>query len=156
MKLASDLTNRLNRIEWRNPKVVSSEAEALIQEHLRRIRSVLNFLISSRGLTPGEAYAVTQSGGHSSAPYEELLRTLFEDVAFQGVGGMRESLILTIASAYSWEQDADLRKFENPWEPLVRLYELGYTSTFEEGPEGTSIDLIVGLKEGEQTYTILE
>jgi hypothetical protein len=150
-----DLAARLNRIEWRNPQTVSPEAETLIQDYLRRIRNVINFLVTTRGLNPSEAYAVAQAGGHASARYEALLKTLFTDVAFRGVGGVREALILTIASAWSWELDPELGKLENPWKPLVKVYELGYTSTFEEGPEAKTIDLVIGLRDGEKTYKII-
>jgi hypothetical protein len=155
MEPPPDLAERLNRIEWRKPSAISPDADVLIQEHLRRIRHVINSLVTARGLNPCEAYAAAQSGGHASERYEMLLETLFKDVEFRGVGGMREALILTIASMWSWELDAELGKFENPWEPLAKLYELGYTSTFEEGPEGKTIDLIIGLKDGEKTYKII-
>ncbi len=154
MQRPSLLAERLNRVEWLKPRAVSPEAEALIHEHLRRIRSVIHFLVATRRITPGDAYSIAQSGGHASPRYDELLKTLFKDVNFLGVGGVRESLILTIASSYSWELDADLGKFENPWEPLVKLYELGHTSTFEEGPEGKTIDLVIGLNDGEKPYKI--
>ncbi len=155
MVATSELADRLNRIEWRRRQSVSPDAESLIQEHLRKIRCVIDVLISTRGLSPSDAYAVAQAGGHASANYEALLKTLFNDVGFSGVGSAREALILTIASARSWELDPELGKLENPWEPLVRLYELGYTSSFEEGPDGTTVDLIIGLKDGEKTYRIV-
>jgi hypothetical protein len=155
MEAASTLAERLNRIEWLKPDVVSPEAEALVQAHLRRVRNAIGYLRATRGSKPCEAYAIAQAGGHASASYDSLLHTLFNDVQFRGVGPVRESLILTIASALSWRLDSDLGKLENPWEPLVQLYELGYTSSFEEGPEGETIDLVIGLKGGAKTYSIV-
>jgi hypothetical protein len=155
MQLFPDLAERLNRIEWRNPQTVSPDAQLLIQDHLRRIRNVINFLVNTRGLKPSEAYAAAQAGGHASARYDALLKTLFADVAFRGVGGVREAIILTIASAGSWELDQELGRLENPWEPLVKLYELGYTSTFEEGPDGNTIDLVIGLRDGDIRHKVI-
>jgi hypothetical protein len=155
MEPPADFVERLNRIEWRKPRTISPEAEALIQEHLRRIRQVIGFLIDTRGLTPSDAYAVAQAGGHDSGRYNTILDRLFEKVTFRGVGGVREALILTLASGWSWELDAELGRLENPWEPLVKLYELGYTSSFEEGADRNTMDLVVGLGEGEKLYSIV-
>ena len=156
MKPGSELAERWNRVEWLKPREISAQAEALIQEHVRRIQKVIHFLVTTRGLKPWEAYALAQSAGHSSPGYEALLATLFQNVEFRAVGGARESLILAIASAGAWELDPDLGNLDNPWEPIIQVYELGYTSSFEEGPEGETLDLIIHFKNSEKVYPIVQ
>jgi hypothetical protein len=154
MKPPADLADKLNRIEWRKPAAITPEAEQLIQEHIRKMGTVINSLGETARLSPSQAYAAAQSAGHDAPGYDALLDTLFKEVTFRNAG-VREALILSIAGAYTWDEDERLRHLENPWLPLLSLYEMGYTSSFEEGGDGQTIDLLIGYQGEVKSYRIV-
>jgi hypothetical protein len=148
------LVEWLNSIEWLRPEQISPEAEALIADHLRRIRAVINEVMVKKGVTAVEAHGVAQTAGHDTPEGEALLDDLFCKVVFRGAG-VRESLIGTIAAAYCWDLDPELRHLSNPWLPLVELYGMGYTTSGDDDPDGNGLALLVGYKNGIGSYRIV-
>ena len=143
----------LNRIEWRTAPAVTPKAEELITEHIRRLRAVMRHLHDRRALKPAEAYDEALAAGNEAPGYEEVMDLLFNAVSFRGAG-VREHLILVLASQYSWERDEEMGALENPWTPLLELYRLGYTSSFEEDEKEQTVDLLVGHQGGIDRYSI--
>lgn len=154
MKPLTEIVQQLNQIPWRSPISITPEAEALIQEHIAKMCSVINYLGSTRGLTANEAYAEAQSAGYAEPEYKTFMHTLFHDVQFRGAG-VREHLILAIASYYFWEKDPELGTLENPWTPLIQLYKMGYTSSFDEDEQGQTLNLLIGYKDVVKSYKLI-
>jgi hypothetical protein len=79
---------------------------------------------------------------------------LFKRIDFRSAPA-KEPLILTISSYYFWEKDHDMGHLDNPWAPLMKLYELGYTSTFDEDDLAGTLDVIIEYKEGTKVYPLV-
>jgi hypothetical protein len=153
MEPLTEIVQQLNHIPWRLPTSITPQAEVLIQEHIAKMRSVINYLVSTRGLAVDEAYAEAQSAGYTEPEHKTFMNTLFHDVQFRGAG-VREHLILAITSYYFWEKDSELGKLENPWEPLMQLYKIGYTSSFEE-EQGQTLNLLIGYQDVVKSYKLI-
>jgi hypothetical protein len=154
METVPEIIQKLNGIPWRKAITITNEAEALVQEHIRRMRAVIDHLGKTEGFHPSDAYAKAQSAGYDAPEYPAFMDRLFRDVHFRGAG-TREPLILTIAGHYFWSADRDLGQLENPWTPLMQLYEMGYTSSFDEDESLQSINILIGYQGGIQTYKLV-
>jgi hypothetical protein len=152
MDTVNQLAERLNRIQWLSPAFITPEAEGIIQEHLRRIRIVISHL-RQKGLALGAAHGRAHTAGHQSEEYKRVLDVLFHQVRFWGAQ-VRYPLIATIGACYGWDHDPELRDFPNPWLPLLELYDLGYTTSFKDAPDGSAVDLLVGYNNGIQAYAV--
>jgi hypothetical protein len=150
----SEFVESVSHIRWRTPEAVSPEAEGLIGEHIARMQEVVRVLQAKEGLTATAAYDRALSGGYQAPEYDELTRLLYERVDFRGAG-VREHLVFVLASAYCWEQDPSLGAQANPWTPLVQLYRLGYTTSFEDDEEAQTVELLVGYRDGIARYRIV-
>ena len=144
----------LNEMNWRSAQEITDEAERLIRQHIQKMRNVIEYLAASQGLDPAEAYARTQSAGSDDTDYGKFMEMLFNEVSFRGAG-VRENLIQDIASYYFWEADDELKGLENPWHPLIKLFELGYTSSFDENENGQSITVTIGYRHGKESYKLI-
>lgn len=153
MEDLEQIAERLNAIPWRTVAVITAEAEELIQDHIAKMQEVIRQLAATHGLAPEKAYAKAQTAGSDAPEYTAFMHMLFRRVTFRNAV-VREPLILTIASAYFWDMDPDLKSLPNPWAPLLKLYEMGYTSSFVEDPNTHSIDLLIGYKSGIQSYRL--
>jgi hypothetical protein len=148
------LVDWLNSITWLRHERITSEAESLMDDHLRKIRMVIKEVMTRNGVNAVEADGIAQTAGYKTAEYEALIDDLFDKVLFRGAG-VRESLIANIAAGYSWDLDPELRDLPNPWLPLIELYGMGYTSSGEDDPDGNGLTLIVGFKGGLRSYRII-
>jgi hypothetical protein len=144
----------LNSIEWLRPLQITAEAQNLIDDHLTKIRVVIKEVMTKRGVNAVDAHGIAQTAGHETPEAQSLLDDLFSKVAFRGAG-VRESLIATIASAYCWYDDAELRHLPNPWAPLIDLYGMGYTTSGDDDPDGNGLTLLVGYKDGSASFRIV-
>lgn len=144
----------LTAIPWASATTMSPEADELAHQHIAHMRRVLEERARITGGTLLKAYADAQSAGYQAEEYEDFLRMLFRDVDFRSAPA-KEPLILTIASFYFWDQDPDLGHFENPWAPLMKLYEQGYTSTFNEDEDANTLDIVIEYQEGNSIYSLV-
>jgi hypothetical protein len=148
------LVEWLNSIAWRGPEQITPEAEALIQDHLTKMRVVIKFLMKKREFNVVDAEGFAQCAGHDTPEQESLIDDLFSKVLFRGAG-VRESLIATTVAAYCWDLDPELRHLPNPWLPLVELYGMGYTTSGDADPDGNGLTLLVGYRTGIGSYRIV-
>lgn len=155
MEDMAKIINELNNIKWRTAITITPDAETLIQEHIMKMRIVIDYLGESKGLSPSDAYAEAQSAGYDTPGFGTFMEMLFKDVRFSGAG-VREHLITVISSCYFWKYDNELSQLENPWVPLMKLYEMGYTSSFDENDQGTIITLLIGYKGAIKKYTLIQ
>jgi hypothetical protein len=153
MGCTEEVINKFQHISWRSAAEITPEAEALIRDHIAKMRAVLEHLRAVRQLRSSEAYAEAQSAGYNAEGYDAFMDALFQEVEFRGAG-VREPLILTAASYCFWSQDPELGSLENPWTPLMKLYEAGYTSSFEENEEKQTLTLKIGYQGGLKTYPL--
>lgn len=153
MECTEEILQKFQNISWRSASEVTPEAESLIHDHITKMRTVLRHLSEVRQLGPSEAYAEAQSAGYQAPSYKEFMGDLFQRVDFRGAG-IREPLILTAASYCFWSKDPELGKLQNPWTPLIKLYELGYTSSFEENEEKQTLTLVIGYRGEIKTYAL--
>jgi hypothetical protein len=149
-----ELVGWLNAIEWGRPNSITPEAQALIDDHLTKIRIVLRDLMARKGVDPVIAHEIAQDAGNATPFGHSIMDDLFTKVVFKGAG-VREALIWSIAAAYCWDLDPNLRGFANPWEPLIELYGLGYTTSTEDDPDWSGLNLRVGYEGGIKSYRIL-
>jgi hypothetical protein len=150
----NEFVQSLNQISWNAAAAITPEAEFLIQEHLAKMQKVIKYLANTKGLKPIEAYAEAQSAGYDAAGYDTFMKMLFHEVKFSSAGP-REPLILTICGYYFWDADHDLGHLENPWAPLMRLYEMGYTSSFDEDERSQTLDVIIDYHNGFKLYKLI-
>ena len=151
MSCTDEVLNSFRKIKWRSATVITPNAESLIRDHIVRMNAVLEHLEKTRHLSALEGYAEAQSAGHKVPGYRTCMDTLFREAEFRGAG-VREPLILTACSYCFWSQDADLGHLPNPWAPLMTLYEMGYTSSFDEDEQQQKLRLLVGYQGGIQAY----
>jgi hypothetical protein len=149
-----ELVGWLNAIEWRRPDSITPEAQALIDDHLAKIRTVIRDLMAKKGVDAVTAHGIAQTAGQDTPFGHSIVHDLFRKVVFEGAG-VRTGLIGNIAAVYCWDLDPDLRGFANPWEPLMNLYGLGYTSSNEDDPDWSGLQLTVGHKGGIESYRII-
>jgi hypothetical protein len=103
----------LNSIEWLRAERITPEADAIIADHLTKIRNVVRDMMTKKGVNAVDAHRIAQTAGHNTPEGEALLDDLFSNVGFHGAG-VRESLVATIAAGYCWDFDRELRHFPNP------------------------------------------
>ena len=149
----AELSDWLNRINWLAPTAVSPDAESLIKEHLKRIRTVIKSIVDRENVSKAEAYSIAQTAGHNEFKCQGLLDDLFNKVTFRGAG-VRTALIANIAAGYCWGFDNELSHLPNPWIPLIDLYGMGYTSSTDEDPDTDSILLLIGYSQKTREYHI--
>jgi hypothetical protein len=153
-KRMKEIEERLNAIPWASATKMTPEAEALVEEHVVRIRRVIEHLVATKGRAPLDAYADAQSAGYMAQEYEPLLEMLFQRVNY-GSAPAKEPLTLTIASHYFWDRDPDMGHLPDPWAPLLKLYEMGYTSTFDQDDEAETLSTVINLAgKRERSYPI--
>jgi hypothetical protein len=149
-----EFVKSLNQIPWRQADTITPEAEMLVDEHIKKMQKVMGHLNVMESLKPTEAYAEAQSAGFDAPEYKTFMDLLFQMVEFRGAG-VREHLILATASYYFWDTDTKIGHLENPWSPLMRLYKMGYTSSFEEDEQKQTIDVIIGYRGGLKSYKLV-
>jgi hypothetical protein len=148
------LVEWLNSIEWLRPEQITPQAEALIADHLAKIRTVIKDVMAKKGVNAVEAHGIAQTAGHDTPEGESLLDDLFSKVLFRGAG-VRESLIANIVAGYCWDFDSELCNLPNPWLPLIELYGMGYTTSGDDDPDGNGLTLLVGYKDNSRAYRIV-
>ncbi|MDJ0694548.1 hypothetical protein [Mastigocoleus sp. MO_188.B34] len=150
----NEVEKYLCEIPWASARQMTLEADALAQQHIALMRNVLEYRSRMSGCSLLEAYSDAQSAGNEAKGHLNFLRMLFKRINFRGVPA-KEPLILTISSYYFWERDPEMGHLKNPWAPLMRLYELGYTSTFDEDEETSRLDVIIEYEEGSKVYPLV-
>jgi|SRR5215469_16093935 len=153
MGCSDEIIQKLQQVTWRSVAEITPQAEAFIREHIAKMSAVLKQLNRTQHLGPIKAYARAQSAGHQAAGYDDFMDRLFDEVEFRGAG-VREHIILAAAAYCFWSEDPDVCQLENPWAPVMKLYEAGYTSSFEENEREQSIKLLFGYKEGIKPYAL--
>lgn len=154
MQPPKNIVQTLNAIEWRKPTQVTPEAEALVEDFLKRSRFVISSLVKADSILPGEAFDVSRTAAPNSVINKVLTDTLFKNVTFRGAE-VRETIILPIVSFFSWDEDPTLKGFENPWKPVMELYKQGYTTDFDVSPDWDHVSVTVGFDSSEKTYQIV-
>jgi hypothetical protein len=144
---------RYNAIPWNSAKEITPEAEALVQEHISKMREVIEHLVKE-GRPALDVYADAQSAGYDAEGYDDFLEMLFKRVNYRPAPA-KEPLILTIVSHTFWKEDPDMGHLEDPWAPLVKLYEMGYTSSFDQDDEHEKLNVLIGYAGGERSYPLL-
>jgi hypothetical protein len=125
-------------IPWYSASSLTAQAESLAGEHVRRMRNVFEFL---KPKNHSDAYSDAQSAGYDAPNYGTFMQRLFK--LNYGSAPAKEPLILTLISDQFWSEDRDLCVLENPWEPLVQLYRLGFTSTYDEDEAKDQITVVL-------------
>jgi hypothetical protein len=148
------LIDWLNSIEWLRPQGITPEAQALIDDHLVKARKVTKEIMKIKRLNAVEAYGFAQTAPHDTPEGDSLLQELFTKVVFRGAG-VRESLITNITAAYCWNYVPKLCPMPNPWAPIIELYGMGYTTSGDDDPDGNGLTLLVGFKNGFNSYRII-
>jgi hypothetical protein len=80
---------------------------------------------------------------------------LFQTVKLPNAG-VRETILDPAASYLLWRETPRLADFPNPWEPLLELYRLGYTSDFDISSDFSSVDLILGFRGGQERFRLTD
>lgn len=150
----AEAVRSLNEIAWNQAPEITPAAEALVREHVARMREVMEFLKAEKGLPPTEAYAEAQSAGYDAPGYDAFMDMLFDEVKFRGAN-FREHLILALASYFFWGEDRDVGHLNNPWEPMLELYRQGYTSSFEEDEAEQRMDVVLSYRDGIKSYRLI-
>jgi hypothetical protein len=147
------LVQELNAIKWRNKKSITPGARSLIQVFIGKLRNVLADTLSASKTSPGEAFLLAYSAAPPPPRRDEVVDRLFQAVKLPGAG-VRETILNPVASYLLWQETQRFADFPNPWEPLLELYRMGYTSDFDISPDFASVDLVVGFRGGEQRFRL--
>ena len=153
MGCVQNVLQTFRRIDWRSAREITPEAEAFIAEHIEKMRAVFRYLRETRKLGPLEAYAKAQSAGHSAPGYGPFMDALFDEIDFRGAG-VREHIILAAASYCFWLEDPELGDLENPWAPVMKLYQSGYTTSFDENEKDQTMTLLIGYRNDIKSYPL--
>jgi hypothetical protein len=148
-----EFVRALNQIPWEEAAELTPEAEALMEEHVRRMRQVVEHARAAKDLPPPEAYARAQSAGYDAPDYDAFMHMLFNEVDFRGAR-YRWHLILGVAAYYFWKDDRDYGRLENPWEPMFELYKRGYASTFDEDLDAQTVDVMLSYADEVKSYRL--
>jgi len=148
------LVSWLNHIKWKKLAEVTPDAEELVNEHLRRMKAVLDYLTRKTGKTPSEAHSASLTEGDDPERAKTVMNKLAKEVDFTKAG-IRESLLLIICACYCWETDRGLSRFANPWEPILGLIGMGYPIGFDEPPDGMHVEIVVLCKHRDEKYTVI-
>ena len=141
---------RVRRIDWMTaPLPPTTEAEALLGEHVRRMAIAWRHLQQLHGFTLFEADVRMSEAGSPSEDSDRLTKALFQATLGAPV---REHLVFNLHSYFFWTSDAELASLPNPFEPLLALYELGYTTA--GGPDETAprLEISLGWRDGIKEY----
>jgi hypothetical protein len=136
-----EIVRKLNSFPWGEAESISERADELAREHVRRMKAVVSHAGSAHRMSPNKAYADSQSAGYDAPGYNDLIDALFDMDKLRGLPS-REHIILSVAACYFWEDDSMLGGLENPWVPVLQLYEMGYQSSFEESERQKSLEVI--------------
>jgi hypothetical protein len=148
----SQIVDYWNSIEWRKTGGISATAMDLIQLHLTRMREVVNEIRKRQDVSAIDAHGIAITAGADSEEYAKVMDALFT-VDFTNAM-VREPIILVISSCYCWDVDPDLCKLQNPWQPLVDLLKLGYTTSFDDDFDSDNVTLMVGHKTGIERFAL--
>lgn len=154
MKDIKKIGQHLRRIPWASAKQMTAEADALARKHIALMRDVLEHRSRTSGGSLLDAYADAQSAGNQAEGHLDFLRMLFKRIDYRSAPA-KEPLVLTIASHFFWQDDPDMGHLDDPWAPLMKLYEMGYTSTFDQDDETGTLDVIIESKEGKKVYPLV-
>lgn len=150
----AEIERRLNALPWGSAKAVTPHAEELVEEHLQRMRAVLDHLGRAKQMSPIDAYAETQSAGNAATGYDELFDVLYDRVDYRGASS-KTPIVLSLASHFSWKDDPDLGHLVDPWEPILRLFELGYTTTFDQDDDAEALEVVLVYAGGTKRYPLV-
>ncbi len=124
-------------VQWRSAPSLTLEAESLLAEHVRRLGVVLRArLVGSFMETDVEVAAVGTLTPESEALFDGLFRV--------GAGPVREHTILNLHAWFFWSTDEELARFENPYQPLWQLYQLGFTTAGGIDEVGSGMEMTLG------------
>jgi len=142
--------NRIRLIDWMSAPRFTDEGDALLAEHARRMRAVAHHFRATRGWSAYETDVYASPVGMQSAEGAYLLPKLFEVV--RGIV-VREHLIINAHAYFFWHTDDELRHLENPFEPLMLLYEAGFTTAGGVSESEERLEMTLGCQEGIREYT---
>jgi hypothetical protein len=145
---------RLNALPWHSAKGVTPVAEELVQQHIERMSAVLDHLVRTKKMSPIDAYSDAQSAGYAAAGHDELFHMLYHQVDYRGTPA-KMPVVLSLVSHYFWKADPDLGHLEDPWEPILRLFELGYTTTFDQDDDAGALDVVLEYDGGTRNYPLV-
>lgn len=149
-----ELVHGLNSIEWLSRDDITQDAQELIESHLVLVRPIIRALQEEQNLTPVIAHLWLSTAGHDSPCGDSLFDELLDKVTFRGAE-VRDQLIGIIVAAYCWESDPVMKRFQNPWPPVMDLLGLGYTCTSDDDEDESGTSLSIGCKNGIEYFRIL-
>lgn len=147
------IEERLRRIDWYSATAVTAHAEELIAEHIRRMRAVFAHAEATEGKPPIEAYSDAQSAGYAADGHDELFDVVHDKLDF-GDSPSKMPIVLTLVAHSCWQEDDELGQLANPWEPVVALFELGYTTTFEQDDDTETLDFVLEYPGHQKSYPL--
>ena len=80
----NQLVDWLNAIQWLKPASITQAARCIVNDHLGKMRVVIEELMANRGISAGEALYFAQTAGHDSPGASAILDDLFSKVKFRG------------------------------------------------------------------------
>ena len=152
MKTEQDVerfVQRVARIQWMSAPSLTDEAETLLFAYAEDMRALTRHFAATRGF---DAFATDLHicGVGTDTPQSGLLiRELF---ALPIRVPVREHLIFNLHACFFWDTDEDLRAFGNAYEPLMQLYELGYTTSGGPRELENVLDMTLGWSTGMRDY----
>ena len=142
-----------NRIRWRSEATITPVALVAIEEHVRRMATVLPPMIAATTRRVAESHGTVLTPAHDSAEYAEFFDALADRGDFLNCPS-RIPVIATITANAVWHLDSRFESFPNPWEPIMRLYELGYPVSYADTPKHDGVALRIGLRTGSQLFQV--
>ncbi len=138
----SDIQKRLNAIGWYSARTITPKAEELVKEHIARMTRVFDHLLRVEKKSPLVAYSDAQSAGYSAEMHDEFFDAVHDGVDLGQVPS-KMPIVLSLVAHYFWKDDPDLGHLDDPWEPVVELFELGYTATFDQDDHTETLDFVL-------------
>jgi hypothetical protein len=141
---------RVKRIDWISALEPTQEAEALLREYACRVGVLAKYFQTIHGWTLLDTDTYIAGVGMQLPTSPQLIDALFE--ATEGVQ-VKEHLVFNLHGYYFWDTDPELASFKNPYEPLFKLYEQGYTTAGGVADGGGSrLEMSLGSREGVREY----
>jgi hypothetical protein len=151
---SAEIERKLNAIPWYSAKRVTPQAAQLVLQHIERMRAVLDHLKRTNDRSPPDAYSDAQSAGYAADDYDHFWDLLYDRIDYRKAHS-KVPIVLSLASHYFWKEDSDLRHLENPWAPIFELFEMGYTSTFDQDEVVGAIDVVLEFEGGKISYPLV-
>jgi len=143
---------RVNQIDWQSAPAPTPHAEELLREYARRLGTVWRHLARSSGMALVDADSLLIEVGTGAPESDRLQKAL--QAATKGVM-VWTHLAFNLHAFYFWPSDPELAAFANPFEPLLELYELGFTTAGGvSDTEPDKLEMSLGSQAGIHEYVL--